>query len=159
MLVTAIGERRTNGGCKVLGCGRKILAKGLCEKHYRRRHDSGKSMDDQEPIKVCITPGCNKSHTSHGFCHQHAHLVRKFRHAYVRKGRGVDKSVQILCYLGVLKWLSLRGVCTYNFEPFEQYGRKGCIVQERTLEYLHSCVARHKEALRKAGMWPADGGV
>lgn len=79
--------------CQIEGCGKHVLARGLCAAHYgrMRRHGDPRagstqpSTADPDRPAVCIIPGCEKPNTSLGYCATHYQ-----RH---REGRDLDTPV------------------------------------------------------------------
>lgn len=78
---------RARGGpntksCTVPDCNNKHLAKGLCNKHYRRfkRYGDITYCKTLPPIKNrgCKVPGCDNKHDSLGYCGKHSHYIRKY---------------------------------------------------------------------------------
>lgn len=61
--------------CSVDGCGRRHVARGFCDAHYRRWN---RGTDVTTPIGApgvpggkCSVPGCKRRHAAKGYCHLH----------------------------------------------------------------------------------------
>lgn len=66
--------------CCIDGCGKRVLAKGMCQKHYMRVKRHGDPLYDTRGLPdlagkrrplVCDVPGCENPHRSKGFCDVH----------------------------------------------------------------------------------------
>lgn len=62
--------------CYIQDCDGKVLAQGLCNKHYRRMKKHGNPMTvtrsvDQNPPKECSVDGCSTKPKAKGLCRQH----------------------------------------------------------------------------------------
>lgn len=70
--------------CTIESCDRPHLAKGLCNKHYRRLRRNGdtsdKSLKGLPPIKNrgCKVKNCKEKHDSNGYCNRHSYYIRKY---------------------------------------------------------------------------------
>lgn len=68
--------------CKVEGCPRKVLAKGLCAMHYKRLW-RGAELGDARPIRggprpLCSIDGCVLPRRCNGFCVKHNTRFKKY---------------------------------------------------------------------------------
>jgi len=66
--------------CSVQECQRKVVARGLCDPHYRRARKAGEPMP---PIKdrkstVCSVDECQQRAHSQGLCGTHARRLRLY---------------------------------------------------------------------------------
>lgn len=69
--------------CSIDECRNRVVAWGLCEKHYRRWKRHGSTDDPKpKPKKICLVDGCldiaSGPGTSHGYCKKH--YARFYRH-------------------------------------------------------------------------------
>lgn len=62
--------------CRVEGCNSPVLAKGLCQKHYRQVYRHGK-ITRVKNYEGCKVEGCEKEHHAKGFCVSHYHKYRR----------------------------------------------------------------------------------
>lgn len=73
--------RKSNKICLIESCNGKIVAKGYCNKHYRKFKKYGdplyvlKNMD-RDPI--CTVEGCNNKHNSLGYCKKHYERFKQY---------------------------------------------------------------------------------
>jgi hypothetical protein len=59
--------------CSVEGCGKKCLAKGLCQYHYNRDLKAKTAL-----IKHCLVEGCDREYLANGYCTRHYHQLRDY---------------------------------------------------------------------------------
>lgn len=86
--------------CSVEDCGRPVLARGWCGKHYQRWISHGDALHQPaEPILTCTFAGCGKPHASHGLCNGHylqeraGIPLRPLRHRYTLNESFFDEIV------------------------------------------------------------------
>lgn len=77
------GPNKKYFNCRIKNCEDEYLAKGYCNKHYRRlRRNGSVSVKLLKQIrrkdKICRKSGCNEKHDSHGYCQKHAYYYRKY---------------------------------------------------------------------------------
>lgn len=71
-----IEDRKPNGyyaGAKCIGedCDAKIIAKGMCFKHYQRMRHTGRLDLVEKDVKSCKVSGCDRDHYGQGYCSLH----------------------------------------------------------------------------------------
>lgn len=77
----------TDGGCTIDGCGKKVVAKGMCAMHYKRerRHGSPQiALRNRHTPAACSIDGCEKRVHAQGLCDMH----------YRRHMRGTEQADQ-----------------------------------------------------------------
>lgn len=57
--------------CSVEGCGRQMLAQGLCSRHYQESRAHGTFRPVEKVARFCEVKGCDKKHYAHGLCQMH----------------------------------------------------------------------------------------
>lgn len=57
--------------CSVEGCEHVLLARGLCNTHYRRLVRHGNTSVGRAERPKCGFSGCDRAHYGHGFCNIH----------------------------------------------------------------------------------------
>lgn len=65
----ALSNKPTGPGCSE--CGNKIVARGLCGKHYQQMWKHGNlttRLVDRDRTRGCDTPGCTREHYAKGLC-------------------------------------------------------------------------------------------
>lgn len=67
---------RTGSKTPCAVCGRPMVAKGLCRKHYKRMR-GGRPMVDPPTPSTCLFPGCEKPYWARGCCN--GHLAQLYR--------------------------------------------------------------------------------
>lgn len=64
-------------GCSIGGCGGKVVARLLCNTHYRRWKRTGTTDDPQPKVKPrCAVAHCERTHFGHGYCQLHYYRLR-----------------------------------------------------------------------------------
>jgi hypothetical protein len=62
----------TPRSCSVAECGGKVLARGLCDKHYRRwRRHGDPNIYRPNATRGCSIPGCDAAHYGRSWCKVH----------------------------------------------------------------------------------------
>lgn len=59
--------------CSIEDCGRKAVARGFCDKHYRRHR---KTNPAHEKNRKCSHPGCGRKYCANGLCSAHSQQKR-----------------------------------------------------------------------------------
>jgi hypothetical protein len=73
------GMTKNPGVCSVEECDRRVVARGLCRRHYARLHRSGKLEARQwQPRAGCSVEGCERQSESGGYCSMHRWRVRTY---------------------------------------------------------------------------------
>jgi hypothetical protein len=67
--------------CTIDGCGKEVLARGWCSKHYYRWRRSGDPLTARAKLPngahtTCTVEGCEKPHFTGGLCDMHRWRVR-----------------------------------------------------------------------------------
>lgn len=82
-VITLVGGRQpmSKATCSVTGCGKTVLARGWCNLHYKRWHQTGDPglpgltrLPDHSPCRV---DGCERPNFANGFCELHRGRVRQ----------------------------------------------------------------------------------
>jgi len=71
-----IQDRKPNGyyeGTTCIGedCDAKVIAKGMCYKHYQRMRFHGRLDLAEKDVKSCKVSGCDRDHYGQGYCSLH----------------------------------------------------------------------------------------
>jgi len=117
--------------CSVDGCGRIILCKGFCSKHYYRYKTHG------DPLKVkkvhsdsgiCKVEGCNKKHDSKGYCSVHYQRWKKYGDPLCLENEvhGMSHSREYIVWSAMKKRCYCKNNINYNI-----YGGRGITVCDR----------------------------
>lgn len=67
--------------CSILDCEKKVVARGWCDKHYKRWQINGDPLYTEKPIdRICSVEGCDNKHRSIGLCSKHERRFRRNGH-------------------------------------------------------------------------------
>lgn len=120
--------------CSEKGCGRKLVARGLCGKHYQRAMKIGCPPPRRflPATGECKVESCKSAVKAKGYCKQHYQKYRVRRHhcSVADCGRGVDAN----------------GMCAFHYQRHRKYGDPlACKTAEvgAGLDFLRSLVG-HK---------------
>lgn len=109
--------------CKVDHCTRKILAKGLCAKHYQWNAKYG-DPEFQKEKKKCSVSGCESKYYAKGFCKYH--YDNNHTHGdpeYKRNNHGLSTTPTYNTWSGMIK----RCYCPKT-HGYHRYGGRGIVV-------------------------------
>lgn len=73
--------------CKISECGRKVIAKDYCNKHWRQAKTAGGPYS--KIIVKCKVPFCDQEHVAKGYCQRHYYQIE--RHGAVHSVRRFDE--------------------------------------------------------------------
>ena len=59
--------------CSVVGCDKKVIARGLCKRHYQGKRSAGKLPGQ----KICSEVGCERGVIARGLCSRHYQRLLK----------------------------------------------------------------------------------
>lgn len=105
--------------CSVKGCDGYHIAKGYCDKHYRRYLTYGDPLGKAEPKekRICMISGCDNYHYAHGYCKKHDRRVRNNGDPYTVKKTGrsttYEDSYCDLAYKFVMLGHTIEELATY----------------------------------------------
>jgi hypothetical protein len=123
--------------CSIEGCERFVVARGLCEPHYRPLKNSGAPLPPRKrdlPPKVCAVEGCERRAQSRGWCVMH----------YERWVAHGDLAATRVYRVGGGPRLAENGY-VYIFRP------------EHPLAHADGYVAQHRMVVYDAGIEVPDG--
>lgn len=118
------------GVCQVDGCGARLYAKGLCEKHYRqvRRHGS---VQPDPGVADCAVEGCDRRAVTRGWCH--GHYLRWSRTGDVAPERPLVRPDRDDCTVeGCQQGASSGGLCRGHARRQRLYGDPAAGAPART---------------------------
>ncbi len=105
-----IEDRKPNGyykgkSCIKEGCKKKVVAKGMCMKHYQRmRHTGQLDLLPPKPTPNCLVEGCERKHYGRNYCQLHWQHWRKTgdplqgtREQYLEKIRADAVTCDVVC--------------------------------------------------------------
>jgi len=70
--------------CTSEDCDGRVVARGMCGKHYQRWVKAGKPgyiPKDQMPVILCAVEGCGRKARGRGWCNRHYENVRRYGYA------------------------------------------------------------------------------
>jgi len=80
---------RLSKECSVEGCDKKVWARGMCPKHYRRARVTGEIAKKEYP-DTCSVDGCENPHFASGLCQIHYH--RNYYHNTMKRASDIRNS-------------------------------------------------------------------
>ena len=143
--------------CSVEGCGGKVLARSLCNKHYKkvwRKEKEVKYCEVREcnnkefargycskhyRINVrgkCKVDGCRDNVNSKGYCTKHYHRYRKYGDVTIVKSK---KVIGICNAEGCSREIDSIGYCTKHYQRFLKHGTTSAEPLSRIMEHDGKC--------------------
>lgn len=117
--------------CSIKGCGKPVIARGWCSKHYNIWYDHGdpeyKRVGKWEG-KTCLVPECNEPVQTAGYCKLHYSRFKRWRDPYENRKSGITKQYRY----EYSSFKSMRARCRYQGTyEFYNYGGRGVKVCDR----------------------------
>lgn len=125
--------------CEVLGCGKPIHAKGLCQPHYRKR---------QKELRTerCLFDDCDRPVDAKGLCH--SHYMRQYRGS-TRTGPINQQHEERTCEIpGCDKRHLARGLCRNHYMEDRRMTKRmnGSNLNEDKVRHIWSLYGQGYEA-------------
>lgn len=120
--------------CKAEDCGKDAIAKGFCNKHYRRFKKHGDPLYKKE-LRICSIEGCGRKHEGLGYCNRHYQQYLRFDDPLhqERERHGMSYTSEYGA------WDSMKKRCfNKNNKAYHRYGGRNITICDR---WYHSFMA------------------
>ena len=118
--------------CKVDGCKNKHIAKGFCDKHYKKFTKYGNPLYVFKLPIGCKIDGCNSKHKGLGYCKKHYRRFKKYGDPMItyfskdRESHGMENTPEYDT------WQNMRVRCyDKNNKAYKDYGGRGIKVCDK----------------------------
>lgn len=126
-----------DGICTIPGCGKKLLARGLCEPHYRKELRGGMPRKKQRYTGECSADGCTEPDHARGLCSTHYGMWRRTgdpNAPHQRIGGGRTCTVQ-----DCGERANADGLCSVHYRRQKRTGSTGAAFERATERACHYC--------------------
>ena len=83
-----------SAGCVIGECGRQVLAREMCQKHYERWRKGGDPTTTSRVRSRCTLEGCGRIWFAEGLCRSHHHRLTRFGDGFDRRPIGEAKPLE-----------------------------------------------------------------
>lgn len=108
--------------CTMHDCPNKVVAKGLCMKHYRRLLRNGTTKLTPREQRICSVDGCNQPFESVDYCSRHYRKWKEYGNPHYE---GYDVAKGKTCVLSLCtKEVRCKGLCSTHYASYISYQRR-----------------------------------